>query len=413
MHLSKPLSLKPLIVALILALTILPCALAQSPSADSSAAALRPAGTVKSVEGSTVTLTTDSGREVHILVKDTTRMVQAAPGLSPQELKNAPAVKVSELEPGDRMTVRGTPAPDGQAVVASTVLVMKKAAVAERQERERQEWLQRGVGGLVGAVDPVARTVTVSVVSIAGKKSTLIRFKENTTVRRYLPDSVKFDDAQLATLADVKPGDQLRARGDRNADGSEFSAAEIVFGSFRNIAGRVTAIDPVNRTLVVADLATKKPVTVKITDESQMKKLPPLLAERLAARLKGTAESAPAGSPSGPPPGGRAFPGAAGAPPQGAAAGPRTGMGPDGGSRGGAAPDLQQLLGRAPDLTLAELQKGEAVMLVATAGSVSTEPKAITLLSGVETILTASPNGGGAAMLLSPWNLGGGAPDMP
>lgn len=405
MRLSKRISFKPLILAFIAALTVLPFALAQSPAAEPSAP-LRPVGTVKSVEGNTVTLTTDAGGEVRILVKDTTRMVQATPGLSPQELKNAPAAKVSDLEPGDRMTVRGTPAPEGQAVVASSVLVMKKAAVAERQERERQEWQQRGVGGLVNSVDPVARTAAISVVSVAGKKSTLIRLKENTVVRRYQPDSVKFDDAQLATLADVKPGDQLRARGDRNADGSEFTAAEIVFGSFRNIAGRVTAIDPATRTLVVADLATKKPITVKITDESQMKKLPPMLAERLAARLKGTGDSAPTGSPAGAPPAaGRPY--ASGAPPQGGSG--TAGMGP---GRGGA-PDLQQMLGRAPDVSLAELQKGEAVMLVATAGSGASEPKTITLLSGVETILTASPNGGGAAMLLSPWNLGGGAPDMP
>ena len=57
-------------------------------------------------------------------------------------------------------------------------------------------------------------------------------------------------------------------------------------------------------------------------------------------------------------------------------------------------------------------EKGEAVMLVATEGSMGAAPKAITLLSGVETILTASPNGSGAAMLLSPWNMPEGLPSM-
>jgi len=57
-------------------------------------------------------------------------------------------------------------------------------------------------------------------------------------------------------------------------------------------------------------------------------------------------------------------------------------------------------------VTLADLQKGDAVMLVTMQGSTDSAPNAVTLLTGVEPILTASPNGEGAAMLLSPWSLG-------
>jgi hypothetical protein len=66
------------------------------------------------------------------------------------------------------------------------------------------------------------------------------------------------------------------------------------------------------------------------------------------------------------------------------------------------------MLKRMPAVTLADLQKGDAVMIVATPGTTDTQPTAITLLSGVEPILSASPNSSRAAMLLSPWNLGGG-----
>jgi hypothetical protein len=76
--------------------------------------------------------------------------------------------------------------------------------------------------------------------------------------------------------------------------------------------------------------------------------------------------------------------------------------------RSGGPPDFQQMLKRMPAVTLADLQKGDAVMIVTTEGTASTQPTAITLLSGVESILSASPNGNQAAMLLSPWNLGGG-----
>jgi hypothetical protein len=56
-----------------------------------------------------------------------------------------------------------------------------------------------------------------------------------------------------------------------------------------------------------------------------------------------------------------------------------------------------------PAATLADLQKGDAIMIVTTQGTDS-GVTAITLLSGVEPILTASPSGA-SAMTLPPWNL--------
>ena len=59
-----------------------------------------------------------------------------------------------------------------------------------------------------------------------------------------------------------------------------------------------------------------------------------------------------------------------------------------------------------PQATLAELQKGDAVMIVATEGGPNGAPTAITLLGGVEPILEASPNTS-ASTILSPWSLSG------
>jgi hypothetical protein len=56
-----------------------------------------------------------------------------------------------------------------------------------------------------------------------------------------------------------------------------------------------------------------------------------------------------------------------------------------------------------PTATIADMQKGDAVMIVSTQGASPSEVTAITLLTGVEPILTAS---GGAATVLSPWSLG-------
>jgi hypothetical protein len=60
-----------------------------------------------------------------------------------------------------------------------------------------------------------------------------------------------------------------------------------------------------------------------------------------------------------------------------------------------------------PPATLADLQKGDAVMIVATQGTDVGGATAITVLSGVEAILASSASAS-QAMFMSPWNLGGG-----
>jgi hypothetical protein len=78
--------------------------------------------------------------------------------------------------------------------------------------------------------------------------------------------------------------------------------------------------------------------------------------------------------------------------------------------RSGGPPDFQRILSRMPSATLADLnlQKGDAVIILATEGTAESPHTAITLLSGVEPILQAVPSAG-SAMMLTPWNLGGGA----
>jgi hypothetical protein len=199
-------------------------------------------------------------------------------------------------------------------------------------------------------------------------------------VRHYAPDSVKFDDAKPGKLDEIRPGDQIRARGTLTVNGEELGAEEVVSGSFRNIAGTISSVHQDDNSIRVTDLATKQPVVVKMTADSQLRKLPPMIAQRIAQRLK--------------------------APENSAIAGGQTSSGAPASLRGGGAPDLQQMLQRVPPATLTELQKGDAVMIVATEGKEPGQVTAISLLSGVEPILSASPNEGQASTLLSPWNLG-------
>ncbi len=242
------------------------------------------------------------------------------------------------------------------------------------------------------AVDAGTETIKISTGTLAAK-DVVVHVSKNTIIRRYASDSVKFDDAKLGTFDQIKAGDQLRARGTRSADGSELKADEIVSGAFRNITGTVVATDQGNNSVTVLDLVSRRPVTLKITADSQLHKLPPIIAQRIAMRLKGIA------------PGGSSGAAAAETPKAANAEAPSNGNGP--GQRGDGAPDFQQLLSRMPTVSLADLQKGDALMIVATEGSADSPSTAIILLSGVEPIFTAVP--GQAGTILSPWNLSTGA----
>jgi Domain of unknown function (DUF5666) len=351
--------------------------------------AAKSVGTVKAISGKNITLTTEAGSDLTVVVQDGARLLRIEPGET--DLKKAAPLDLEDLQPGDRILVRGKTGDDGKSLLAVSVIAMKKADIAAKHTHERQEWQQHGVGGLVSAVDPAAGSITIS--TAAGASKTIaIHVTKNTVLRRYAPGSVKFDDAKPAPLSEIKVADQLRARGTRSADGSELTADEIVSGSFQNIAGTISSIDAGAGTITVTDLATKQPVTVKIDAQTQLRKLPQPMAQRIAARLKGAPADAQLAAAGGQKPADQAGANGAG--------GQRSGGGP-GGAQGG---DLQQAISRMPASTLADLQKGDAVMIVATGGE-NLRVTAITLLAGVEPILEASPNSGQS--ILTPWSLGG------
>jgi hypothetical protein len=383
-------------------------------SAAQTPAAARPVGTIKSISGNTITLITDAGSDVTVQVEDSTKLVRIAPGQ--KDLKDATPIQLADVQPGDRALVRGKLADDGKSVLAASLIAMKKADIAEKQTREREEWQKHGLGGLVSSVDAATGTISVSLPAVGEKKSVAVHLSKDTVLRRYASDSVKFDDAKPAPLDQVKPGDQLRARGTRSADGAELAADEIVSGTFRNIAGTISTIDASAGTITLQDLASKKSVNVKITSESQLRKLPQPMAQRIAMRLKGISPEAqaPAGAPGGSVPAANPNaaqpakpngPPASGPGPGGAGGSGQGGMGRPG---GGGPADLEQAISRMPAATLADLQKGDAVMIVATEGGSNGVSTVITLLGGVEPILEASPKSS-ASSILSPWSLGSAA----
>jgi co-chaperonin GroES (HSP10) len=329
------------------------------------------AGTVKSTGANSLTLTTAAGQDVVVSVPDAAKILVVPPGS--KDLKSATAGTASDIAVGDKVLVTGT-AGDTTSLTATRVILMKSDAIAQAHAAEDAAWAAGG-GGIVKSVDVTAGKIVVS----HGLKLLTVVTTPSTIVRRYSGDSVKFADAQVSTLGAIRPGDQLRVRGAKSADGSSITADELVTGTFHNYSGLIASIDPAAETVTLKDLATKKLVTVAVTANSDVHRIPPMMAQGIAARMKGEA----------------ATPSAAAAP----GAGPGAG---DAQRAGRAGSDLSQMMSRLPAETLGGLKPGDSVMIVATSGADATKSTAVTLLVGVEAILTA-PSGQTTA--LSPWSL--------
>jgi len=396
-------------------------------------AANRVVGTIAATAAGVLTVKVDGNGERKVTVPDGIRIQRVAPGA--KDLSNAATIQFGDLAVGDRVLIRIAPEPATDPVTAISIVAIPQADVAQKQQQEREDWQRNGVGGLVKSVD--AGTGVVVIVNGTGalQKTITLHTTPATVLRRYAPDSVDFDKATKAPIEAIQVGDQLRARGTKNADGTELAAVDVVSGSFRNISGVIGSVNQTAMTITLKDLATKQNVTVHVGAEVQMRKLPDTMAKMLANLTNGT----PGGNGGGVQAGGAAAGGAAaggtatagpggpqrnwsgGAGPSGAgngsaaaggdASGARPAYGAQGGQGGDWAArrsgggDLQQMLSRAPAIHLTDLQKGDAVMLVSTQGT--SEVTAVTLLAGVEPLLQAPAST--QSMLLSGWNMSSGS----
>jgi hypothetical protein len=385
-----------------------PASRAQSPSSFR--------GTITAIAGNTLTVKPETGDARQVDVPSTAAILRIAPGQT--NLSAALPIQFSELANGDRVLVKLDPSATGPTASALRVIAIKQEDVAAKQQKDREDWQRRGVGGLVKSVDSSGGVIVLTSGAGAAAKTITVHIAQGTAkatiLKRYAPASVSFDAAVAAPIDAIKAGDQLRARGEKNADGTSIDAEEVISGTFRNISGTVISTDASSSSLVVKDLVTKKQITIHITADVQMRRLPDMMARMLAARLKGGTGAAGTGAAGGSGGAGGGWSGNR----QSAATGtaPAAGGGPGGGNaqwsgggRGGAGGgDPQQMLSRAPAIQLADLKKDDAVMVVATDGT--TDVTAITLVAGVEPLLEAPA---ASQSLLNNWsmNSGSGAAD--
>ena len=133
-------SMKPFL----LLLTVM-AALAVGSQAQSTAAGAKPsvaAGDVLSVTPAKIVLQTKNG-PVDVMISEKTEFKRVPP--ENPVLKAAVASSVGDIAEGDKLMVTGFFADDKRTLPARSVYLMTKSDIAQRHQKESQEWATRGI----------------------------------------------------------------------------------------------------------------------------------------------------------------------------------------------------------------------------------------------------------------------------
>ena len=339
--------------------------------------------------GKQMTVKTDAGSMVTVALDEKTEYLRVPPGET--SLDKAVKIAFADVSAGDKVYIRGRVSDDKKSVHAQRLVVMSKGDIQKKHDQERAEWRRRGISGIVSALDASKKEATIQTRTREGLKQVVVDAPDTVKFRRYAPDSVKFSDARASSFTELQVGDQLRAMGEKATDDSRFSAEQIVSGSFRTIGGSVTAVSADTGEIKITMLGSKQAFTIVINKDSMLRRIPPQMAMFLAMRSQGAEGGGPAGgqgqqpaSGAGPAQGGP--PRSGGQPGAGDAPGGQR-MRPEGGG------DFQDMLERMPAVTLAEIKAGDIIAVSSTTGADPSRLTAITLVTGVDAILTAMARG--------------------
>ncbi len=323
-----------------------------APSSDPAITSLSVTGVVTDLKPDTrqVIVKTAAGSEVTVTLSDRTTFMRIPPGEKTKD-KFIP-ITPADFGVGDSVFARGRMSEDRKSMPALEFYVMSKADIAQKRERERDEWTKRGIAGIVRSLNAASDEIwEISIDSRTpeGPKPVVIAANTQTQFRRYAPDSVRFSDAKPSTFAELKVGDQLRALGTKSADGSRFTAEEIVAGSFQTIGGTIAEVNVEKQEIKINDLSSKQAVTVVVSKDSSLRK------------LEGTTAKTSA--------------------------------------------ELQEMFERLPAFTLQELKPGDSIIVSSTKAADPSRITAIAIVSGVGALLQSAQ--GNRAVSLGAMSLGG------
>lgn len=322
--------------------------------------ALDPAGqiTVKTDAGSVVTMATDD--------KTVFRRLPS----NESSLDKADKITFAGISASDRVVASVKAGADGKSVIARQLIVMSKSVAVQGRNDERRP----GAGGRITAIDPAKKELTLMARSREGAAPVVVVASGNVKFLHLAPDSAKMSDAVPTSFAELKVGDQIRARGEMSADRKRLTAEEIVVGALSRVGGTVTAINAAANEITIKNGQTGKLVTVALGKRSTLRRMTPEVAAAFEQRRAQQQQQNAAA-------GGSAVAQTARG---GAVNASGAGGGPGGGGagRGGGGRGMQEIFESLPAIALTDLKQGDTVLVTGSASDDPARVTAMTILTG-------------------------------
>jgi hypothetical protein len=357
--------------------------LAAGPQTAAAAPRNRIIGVVSAADEATHSLTVklDVGESYKVSVVATTKLLRLAPGET--QLSKAQPIQFNDISIGDRVLAQGPLNDAEKTVEALRVIDMSQADLAKKHQQEQADWQHRSVAGTATVKDEQNGALTLRLPAMmADGQLVKVAVSNKTIYKRYIPDSVKYADAKPSTLAEIETGDQVRVLGNKD-DAGTVQAEQVVSGAFVTLAATVVSVDAAAGLVQAKNMQNGKPLTIKITADSNLRRMPPMGS--------GAAGGGQAGAWAGGAGGGQQRPvgAASGAPPAVAQAGPGNGApggAPGGGQRRGG--DISRLIEHMDKIAVDALKPGETIVVASSRGGKPDEVTAVTLLAGADFLVT-------------------------
>jgi hypothetical protein len=349
------------------------------------------------------------GAVVSIALHEKATIVKVAPGAT--SLQGASPIELGSIAAGDKVLVQGGKLSGANVSGALRLVLMSSSDLKARDEADARAWRERAISGVVVSIDAGKTEVAIrpsggarppaaspETPGAAGSPAAargitpnlVIAISAKTALHRYADTSVRFEDASPAALADIAPGDQIRALGSRSPDGSRVTADRVVFGSFRTAALAIERVDPATGDVFVKDLESSKKFALRLANGAVLRRIPDEMKPMIQVMAGGGAapgRSAGMGRPLG---AGGPGPGQG----QGAGGGRGVGMGGRPGMGGGGAGRIEDMVERMPGIAIADLKKDDWIGAVI--GRVDAQGRALgfNVLLGIDAFATRTAFGG-------------------
>jgi hypothetical protein len=268
---------KSLVAGFLLTLTI--SALGQTPGPAPSATGAtqtRIVGNVTAVNktDNEVTIKSETGESITIVLSPSSSLLRLPAGET--SAQKAIKITLADIAVGDRLFARVTGTAGDKRVAATQIVVSGgpvSAAGGSDPATQRGDARNRGLNGRITTLNAEKKEISVQSRSREGVGTITIQASDSTKFFRYAPDSLDIKNASRSSFAGLKVGDQLRALGETNADGTRFTADEIISGLIGRTGGQVTAVNPSANEITVKNTQTGQTMTVAVGANSMLRRV--------------------------------------------------------------------------------------------------------------------------------------------